>query len=118
MRVCQNHTHIIDGRRANYNLASLGAQRPPRPSPAHEHGLFISSSILASFHFFSKYFYLCSWKSFEGMGVGRYRPVGTGLVAPPTSREGLSSVYIHQQPPHHSYPYTAAYGLIISKEHF
>lgn len=42
MRSCQNPALIIDGRRANYNIASLGLQRPPRPSPPHQHGLFIS----------------------------------------------------------------------------
>ncbi|KAE8671207.1 RNA-binding protein 38 [Hibiscus syriacus] len=37
MRACQNPSPIIDGRRANCNLASLGAQKT-RP-PTHQHGV-------------------------------------------------------------------------------
>lgn len=81
MRACQDPAPIIDGRRANCNLASLGAQRPPRPSPQHQHG----------------------------MGVGRYRQVGSGLVPQPAYQGGPSSPYIHQQPPHYANPYYA-YG--------
>ncbi|XP_059634444.1 uncharacterized protein LOC132276839 isoform X2 [Cornus florida] len=40
MRACQNPYPVIDGRRANCNLASLGAHKPPPPSPKHSTGRF------------------------------------------------------------------------------
>ncbi|GMN42804.1 hypothetical protein TIFTF001_012012 [Ficus carica] len=35
MRACQNPSPVIDGRRANCNLASLGAHKPRPPTPQH-----------------------------------------------------------------------------------
>ncbi|KAG7587393.1 RNA-binding domain superfamily [Arabidopsis thaliana x Arabidopsis arenosa] len=36
MRACQDMNHVIDGRKANCNLACLGAQKPrPPTSPRH-----------------------------------------------------------------------------------
>jgi hypothetical protein len=40
MRACQNPSPVIDGRRANCNLASLGAQKTRSPTP--QHGLHLS----------------------------------------------------------------------------
>ncbi|KAK2965507.1 hypothetical protein RJ640_008857 [Escallonia rubra] len=39
MRACQNPSPVIDGRRANCNLASLGAQKTLPPTP--QHGLLL-----------------------------------------------------------------------------
>ncbi|XP_022769761.1 RNA-binding protein 38-like [Durio zibethinus] len=39
-RACQNPSPIIDGRRANCNLASLGAQKTSTPTPQHGAGRF------------------------------------------------------------------------------
>ncbi|XP_021822589.1 RNA-binding protein 24-B isoform X1 [Prunus avium] len=38
MRACQNPSPVIDGRRANCNLASLGAQKTRPPTPHQQHG--------------------------------------------------------------------------------
>ncbi|KAJ8748443.1 hypothetical protein K2173_003338 [Erythroxylum novogranatense] len=38
MKACQNPSPVIDGRRANCNLASLGAQKPRPPPPQHVAG--------------------------------------------------------------------------------
>ncbi|WRX11246.1 RNA recognition motif domain - like 10 [Theobroma cacao] len=54
MRACQNPSPIIDGRRANCNLASLGAQKTRPPTP--QHGLFLSALFL--FYFFFCYLFL------------------------------------------------------------
>lgn len=40
MRACQNPSPVIDGRRANCNLASIGAQKTRPPTP--QHGLCLS----------------------------------------------------------------------------
>ncbi|CAK7348631.1 unnamed protein product [Dovyalis caffra] len=40
MRACQNPSPVIDGRRANCNLASLGAQKNRPPTPQHGIGRF------------------------------------------------------------------------------
>lgn len=40
MRACQNPSPVIDGRRANCNLASLGAQKTRPPTPQHGSGHF------------------------------------------------------------------------------
>ncbi|GMI73671.1 hypothetical protein like AT2G46780 [Hibiscus trionum] len=40
MRACQNPSPTIDGRRANCNLASLGAQKTRPPTPQHGGGRF------------------------------------------------------------------------------
>ncbi|XVF33084.1 hypothetical protein REPUB_Repub17cG0137700 [Reevesia pubescens] len=40
LRACQNPSPIIDGRRANCNLASLGAQKTRPPIPQHGAGRF------------------------------------------------------------------------------
>ncbi|XP_050386285.1 uncharacterized protein LOC126802673 [Argentina anserina] len=40
MRACQNPSPVIDGRRANCNLASLGAQKTSPPTPQHGLGRF------------------------------------------------------------------------------
>jgi hypothetical protein len=45
MRACQNMNPVIDGRRANCNLACLGAQKP-RPPTSPRHGLNLSLSPL------------------------------------------------------------------------
>ncbi|KAJ8900553.1 hypothetical protein K2173_025330 [Erythroxylum novogranatense] len=68
MRACQNPSPVIDGRRANCNLASLGAQR-------------IVHQLLNTVHV-----YICSGRS-------RLAP---GLVAPPAYPGSSSSSYIHQ----------------------
>ncbi|XP_062153959.1 uncharacterized protein LOC133862210 isoform X2 [Alnus glutinosa] len=39
-RACQNPSPVIDGRRANCNLASLGAQKTRPPTPQHGSGRF------------------------------------------------------------------------------
>ena len=43
MRACQNMNPVIDGRRANCNLAFLGAHKP-RPPTSPRHG-FVSLSL-------------------------------------------------------------------------
>ncbi|KAJ9681034.1 hypothetical protein PVL29_020102 [Vitis rotundifolia] len=40
MRACQNPSPVIDGRRANCNLASLGAHKTRPPTPQHGAGRF------------------------------------------------------------------------------
>ncbi|KAM5555777.1 hypothetical protein ABKV19_023609 [Rosa sericea] len=40
MRACQNPSPVIDGRRANCNLASIGAQKTRPPTPQHGFGRF------------------------------------------------------------------------------
>lgn len=54
MRACQNPSPVIDGRRANCNLASLGAQKTRPPTP--QHGLPTFSFLF--FPFFIFYFIL------------------------------------------------------------
>lgn len=49
MRACQNPSPVIDGRRANCNLASLGAQKTRPPTPQHGR-----SPFLFPFHFLLK----------------------------------------------------------------
>ncbi|XP_043723081.1 probable RNA-binding protein ARP1 isoform X1 [Telopea speciosissima] len=44
MRACQDPSPIIDGRRANCNLASLGAHRNRPPTPQHGMGRFRPAS--------------------------------------------------------------------------
>lgn len=44
MRACQNMNPVIDGRRANCNLAFLGAHKP-RPPTSPRHGFFFSLSL-------------------------------------------------------------------------
>jgi RNA recognition motif-containing protein len=48
VRACQNPSPVIDGRRANCNLASLGGQKNRPPTP--QHGSFLSS-LSSLFHF-------------------------------------------------------------------
>ncbi|XP_024010810.1 probable RNA-binding protein ARP1 isoform X2 [Eutrema salsugineum] len=87
MRACQNMNPVIDGRRANCNLACLGAQKPrPPTSPRHGTGRFRS-------------------------------PGGAGLVAPSPQFRGSPSssafVHHHQQQQHAGqfpFPYSA-YGF-------
>lgn len=57
MRACQNPSPVIDGRRANCNLASLGAQKT-RP-PTAQHGLCLShtKSSLSFFICVLSFFY-------------------------------------------------------------
>ena len=71
MRACQNPSPVIDGRRANCNLASLGANKN-RP-PTFQHGpiphillyLICSSFFLIMlYHFFINVFFNCSNISF------------------------------------------------------
>lgn len=45
MRACQNTNPVIDGRRANCNLACLGAQKP-RPPTSPRHGFLLSLSTM------------------------------------------------------------------------
>ncbi|KAK8718245.1 hypothetical protein V6N13_045486 [Hibiscus sabdariffa] len=45
MRACQNPSPIIDGRRANCNIASIGAQKSRPPAPQHGVGRFRSTYI-------------------------------------------------------------------------
>lgn len=47
MRACQNPSPVIDGRRANCNLASLGAHKTRPPTPQHGYHLscFFFSTI-------------------------------------------------------------------------
>ncbi|EOA27497.1 hypothetical protein CARUB_v10023635mg [Capsella rubella] len=88
MRACQNMNPVIDGRRANCNLACLGAQKP-RPPTSPRHG-----------------------------GAGRFRSPGSGvgLVAPSPQFRGSSSssAFVHQQQQQHTgqfpFPYPA-YGF-------
>ncbi|KAF8106964.1 hypothetical protein N665_0129s0033 [Sinapis alba] len=89
MRACQNMNPVIDGRRANCNLAFLGAHKPrPPTSPRHGAGRFRS-------------------------------PGGAGLVAPSPQFRGSSSsssafVHHHHQQQQHTgqfpFPYSA-YGF-------
>ena len=51
MRACQNPSPVIDGRRANCNIAALGASKN-QPLTLH-HGLNLSSLIYLSFLFMS-----------------------------------------------------------------
>ncbi|XP_044502214.1 RNA-binding protein 24-B-like isoform X2 [Mangifera indica] len=48
MRACQNPSPVIDGRRANCNLASLGAHKTRPPTPQHGSGRFRPTSGLAA----------------------------------------------------------------------
>ncbi|CAF2304138.1 hypothetical protein BRARA_D02818 [Brassica rapa] len=87
MRACQNMNPVIDGRRANCNLAFLGAHKPrPPTSPRHGTGRFRS-------------------------------PGGAGLVAPSPQFRGSSSssalAHHHQQQQHigqFPFPYSS-YGF-------
>ena len=56
MRACQHPSPVIDGRRANCNLASLGAQKTRPPTP--QHGL-PSFSFLFSLFFFLNFLIFC-----------------------------------------------------------
>ena len=56
MRACQNPSPVIDGRRANCNLASLGAQKTRPPTP--QHGLPSFSFLFSFFIFFLFYFFV------------------------------------------------------------
>ncbi|KAJ8436904.1 hypothetical protein Cgig2_017329 [Carnegiea gigantea] len=47
-RACQNPSPVIDGRRANCNLASLGAQKNRSPAPQHGPGRFRAAPGLMS----------------------------------------------------------------------
>ncbi|KAJ4868830.1 RNA-binding (RRM/RBD/RNP motifs) family protein [Raphanus sativus] len=87
MRACQNMNPVIDGRRANCNLAFLGAHKPrPPTSPRHGTGRFRS-------------------------------PGGAGLVAPSPQFRGSSSsssafVHHHQQQHIGQFPFPySAYGF-------
>ncbi|KAF9669132.1 hypothetical protein SADUNF_Sadunf14G0076200 [Salix dunnii] len=102
VRACQNPSPVIDGRRANCNLASLGGQKNRPPTP--QHGSFLSS-LSSLFHLLST-----SYKKLnknEIAGTGRFRPVH-GLVAPP-SFPGSSAPYFHQPSGQYSIPYSS-YG--------
>ncbi|CAL1398684.1 unnamed protein product [Linum trigynum] len=89
MRACQNPSPVIDGRRANCNLASLGATKT-RPSIPSQHG---------------------------GGGGGRFRGAEAGLVAaaPPTAAaaafqpSSAAASYIPQPSGQYTFPYSA-YG--------
>ncbi|KDP28419.1 hypothetical protein JCGZ_14190 [Jatropha curcas] len=48
MRACQNPSPVIDGRRANCNLASLGAHKTRPPTPQHGTGRFRSAHGLVA----------------------------------------------------------------------
>ena len=50
VRACQNPSPVIDGRRANCNLASLGANKNNRP-PTPQYGPLILSFVPLSFSF-------------------------------------------------------------------
>ncbi|GAB2273523.1 hypothetical protein Dimus_008315, partial [Dionaea muscipula] len=43
-RACQNPSPVIDGRRANCNLAAFGAQKPKPPTPRYGLHLLLSLS--------------------------------------------------------------------------
>nr|KYP35351.1 RNA-binding protein 38 [Cajanus cajan] len=88
MRACQNPSPVIDGRRANCNLASLGANKN-RP-PTFHHDLTHPRQEATTFS-----------------GAGRFRPP-PGLVASP-AYHGSSSTFFHQPPRQHTFPYSA-YG--------
>ncbi|KAM7275256.1 hypothetical protein ACFE04_017122 [Oxalis oulophora] len=77
IRACQNPSPVIDGRRANCNLASLGAQktRPPPPPPHPHHG------------------------------PGRFKPA-PALVAPSPTYHSSSSTY-QQPVGQYTFPYSA-----------
>ncbi|KAJ0054039.1 hypothetical protein Pint_00665 [Pistacia integerrima] len=81
MRACQNPSPVIDGRRANCNLASLGAHKTRPPTP--QHGYHLSCT-------------------------GRFRPT-SGSAAPP-SYQSFSTPYIHQPTNQYTFPYSA-YGF-------
>lgn len=79
-RACQNPSPVIDGRRANCNLASLGAQKNRPPTPQH-----------------------------HVAGTGRFR-ASPGLMNAPTAYPGSSSSpYFHQPSAQPPFPYSA-YG--------
>ncbi|CAH8387000.1 unnamed protein product [Eruca vesicaria subsp. sativa] len=84
MRACQNMNPVIDGRRANCNLAFLGAQKPrPPTSPRHGTGRFRS-------------------------------PGGAGFVAPSPQFRGSSSssAFVHHQQHTGQFPIPySAYGF-------
>ncbi|KAJ4847463.1 hypothetical protein Tsubulata_019167 [Turnera subulata] len=50
MRACQNPSPVIDGRRANCNLASLGAQKTRPPTPQHGPGRFRPAPAIVAPH--------------------------------------------------------------------
>ncbi|KAI9382224.1 hypothetical protein POPTR_014G105101v4 [Populus trichocarpa] len=97
VRACQNPSPVIDGRRANCNLASLGGQKNRPPTPQHalcrETTRRKGANALLS--------------SIPKTCTGRFRPVH-GLVAPPTF-PGSSAPYIYQPSGQYSFPYSA-YG--------
>ncbi|KAL5726757.1 hypothetical protein ACHQM5_000021 [Ranunculus cassubicifolius] len=81
MRACHDPSPVIDGRRANCNLASLGAQQN-RPSP-QQYGTARYRPVAAA-------------------------AAASGFVAPPPppqAYQGSPSAYYHQ-PGHYAYPYS------------
>nr|XP_019705421.1 RNA-binding protein 24 isoform X2 [Elaeis guineensis] len=80
MRACQDPSPVIDGRRANCNLASLGASHRTRP-PTPRHGM-----------------------------AGRLRPplAGPSIAASTYHGSAATTSYFHQ-PAQYSYPYSV-YG--------
>lgn len=130
IRACQNPSPVIDGRRANCNLASLGAHKPPPPTP-QQHGSFsillpfISSMDHSIFHmqthgiFFINLHLFLFWRNMSnlnkihkfagggGGGGGRFRGA-SGIVTPPSYHVSSSS-YIHQPTGQYSFP-LSAYG--------
>ncbi|KFK37443.1 hypothetical protein AALP_AA4G257500 [Arabis alpina] len=73
MRACQNMNPVIDGRRANCNLACLGAQKQPRPPTSPRHG----------------------------GGTGRFRGIGLVASSPNFRGSSSSSTFVHQHQPQH-----------------
>ncbi|KAL2893402.1 putative RNA-binding protein ARP1 [Bienertia sinuspersici] len=76
-RACQNPSPVIDGRRANCNLASLGAQKNRSPTPQHVGG------------------------------GGRFRGSPGLMTAPPYQGSSSSSPYFHQPSAQPPFPYSA-----------
>ncbi|CAB4271662.1 unnamed protein product [Prunus armeniaca] len=92
-RACENPNPIIDGRRANCNLAVLGAQKnhsaTPQPQP-HERGGLLNEAE-------------------EGMKKSR---ASSRPVIDTTS----TYFYFHQHNPQYAFPYYSAYGYPVYQQ--
>ncbi|EHA8591070.1 RNA-binding protein 24 [Cocos nucifera] len=90
LRACQDPSPVIDGRRANCNLASLGASHRTRP-PTPRHGM-----------------------------AGRFRPLAAGAgpsIAASTYHGSAATTSYFHQPAQYSYPYSVfGYSGAYSQE--
>ncbi|KAK4787179.1 hypothetical protein SAY86_011012 [Trapa natans] len=97
-RACENQFPVIDGRRANCNLAFLGARRS-RPTAASMEGTMNESSVI--YHSKDQMNIQVLGKT-NNAGMERFRQ----KPAAPSSSFDAHPVFFHQAIPHGSYPYS------------